>query len=206
MARDYKHTHRRKSQGQGLGGVLPFLSGLALGLVVALVVYLGQLGPAGLPRPAPSADVQRPPQDATPEPAPAPAAVSKPRFDFYTILPEMEVKVPDWELDAAAPPATAAVTPEPPEGEAAVTVTEAEKAAYMIQVGSFRSFAEADRAKANLALLGIMTDIQPVVMNGQESWYRVRMGPYTDAAALQSARARLMQHGLDFMVLRLKDD
>ena len=40
----------------------------------------------------------------------------------------------------------------------------------------------------------------------QDVWYRVRIGPFTDAGELQEMRARLVEHELDFMLLRIKND
>ncbi len=40
-----------------------------------------------------------------------------------------------------------------------------DKSAYILQMGSFRKFADADRMKARLALIGIEAEIQRVSIN-----------------------------------------
>jgi cell division protein FtsN len=161
-----------------------------LGLSVALLVYLHpELVPARDPPPAAaSVDPPRPP-----EPGPA----GRPRFDFYTILPEREVKVPEWE--AAPPPAE----PKPAPAAAAQAPPKA-AGPYMIQVGSFQRYQDADRVKAKLALAGVSAGIQRVVINGSDVWYRVRIGPFGDLASLQGTRQRLTEGRFNYMLVRVK--
>lgn len=167
------------------GGWLSFLSGLALGLFVALLVYLQ----AHAPRSAQTqATTQEQPAE-TPTGTAGSPAVKKPRFDFYTILPEMEVKVPEWEVAKDA-----RKSPETP----------ARAAAYMLQVGSFQRYEDADRIKARLALIGVSADVQPVVINGKDTWHRVRVGPFQDLNKLQATRSRLAENHISFMLVRMK--
>ncbi|MCC7410791.1 MAG: SPOR domain-containing protein [Gammaproteobacteria bacterium] len=186
MARDYKRA-KAPAPRPGPFGWLPFVAGLAIGLVVALGIYLR--GPAA----PPARDVAgaAPASEPAAHPAVPPdvAAPPKPRFDFYTILPEMEVKVPDWKLPV-------------PEQQVEETMA---AGAYVIQVGSFQRFEEADRAKAELALRGITANIERVVINGEDIWFRVRIGPISDLDALATMRNRLIEAGMDFMLLRIKD-
>ena len=49
---------------------------------------------------------------------------------------------------------------------------------YYLQAGSFRRFEDADRVKAQLALLGVVAGVQRVTINGGETWHRVRVGSY----------------------------
>ncbi|MGH8585375.1 MAG: SPOR domain-containing protein [Gammaproteobacteria bacterium] len=177
-------------------GWLSFFVGLMLGLSVALFVYLYPPNPGFGPVPA----RRDPPSPRLPEPEEAGA--SKPRFDFYTILPEREVKVPEWE--ATPPPETkspseserppAAVPPSGPEASGS----------YMIQVGSFQRYQDADRVKARLALAGVSAGIQRVVINGSDIWYRVRVGPFNDSKSLQGARQRLTEGGFNYMLVKVK--
>lgn len=177
-----KPTRRRQA------GWLSFLAGLGLGLLIAFVVYLEFLVPrmpeGGLASPRPG------PPDARPEGAPV--ASTKPRFDFYAILPDEEVKVPEWELRA---PARA---PEPPRQ------TPRPAGPYVIQVASFQRHDEAERVRARLALIGITATIQRVVINGKDVWFRVRIGPFGDADAMEGTRARLAEHSINSMLVRLK--
>lgn len=197
MSRDYKHTGTKKKRSKassGPGWPL-FFAGLAAGLCLALVVYLQQQGALDLfgrhraQQHAISVPLQHPAPAVHKKPEKKPAAAPKPHFDFYTILPEMEVKVPDQELygnDKNESPAAAG------------------PGIFYLQVGSFRHFSEADRAKAKLALIGITADIQRVVLNSQDTWYRVRVGPFRDLKSSDATRRRLSENGMDFMVLRIK--
>ena len=64
----------------------------------------------------------------------------------------------------------------------------------------------ADQVKAQLALIGVTADIQRVVINGQDTLYRVRVGPYSDQQKLNDARLRLQENKLEFMLLKLQAD
>ena len=74
---------------------------------------------------------------------------------------------------------------------------------YLLQAGSFKSQPQADQLKAKLALLGLQSDIQTVTVNNTETWHRVRVGPYNDLAALNTARARLKENQLEAILLRV---
>lgn len=197
MSRDYKHAANRRQRRAPGGAWLSFLSGIAVGVFVAFVLYLQHSKSESEPKTAsPSAIVSSAtsaaaaaPAPERPEPEADEPAPPKPRFDFYTILPEMEVKVPEWQMgtpNAAQPPAL-------------------EPGAYVLQVASFQRFEEADKAKANLALHGIAADIQRVVINGKDTWYRVRIGPFRDIRQVEAMRGKLQQAGMDFMLLKIKE-
>lgn len=199
MPRDYKHrtsSPRRRRKRQSPPGWLWLLAGLAIGLFVALLLYLQQRPdkpvqaevavpprhPQAMPeRSQDTRDVRKPAAKIPPPPP-------KPRFDFYTILPEMEVPVPEDEITGKAREGV-------PQVEAPGT--------YLLQAGSFRTREQADQLKAKLALLGLQSDIQTVTINNKETWHRVRVGPFTDLKALNTARARLKENNLDAILLRI---
>lgn len=171
-------------------GWLSFLTGLALGLFVALLVYLQSHNT--LQNPLDQQSVQQEPAQG-PETNPS-TPTAKPRFDFYTILPEMEVKVPEWKID------TEGSQKQKPPQETPVTSSDG----YMLQVGSFQRLEEADRAKARLALIGVTAGIQKVTVGGQDIWYRVRVGPFKDLASLQATRNLLTENNISFVLMRVK--
>ncbi len=224
MARDYKNTpkNKRKSgdSGGGISGILTFAAGLITGLCVVIVMYLLDTIPdldrlETQPNSPPPALIEEPAESEPeqPEKASEPEQSTGPKFDFYTILPEMEVSVPEWE---ASPPPLPSESPAEPETEAeAAAEAEPEDSPpappveddrYILQIGSFRQPDEADRVKAKLALLGLNTEIQRVVIDGGDVWHRVRAGPYQNAEALNQARQRLIDNNIDFMLLKLKHD
>jgi cell division protein FtsN len=213
MPRDYKSraTPQIKGRKQPLSGWVWFASGLAVGLFITLLVWL-KLTPEGpqKPRPAVVDRSYSAPREAVekraPEPPKAPSA-PKPRFDFYTILPEMEVVVPDPEPEPEKQPVAAPAAAGAVGGAAPVVVAGAKPAAvsafYMLQMGSFRKFTDADKLKASLALVGIEAEIQKFTLDGGEVFHRVRSGPYT-SGQVNTLRARLAQNNINSLVIRLK--
>jgi cell division protein FtsN len=187
VPRDYKHRAQRKPKKKPLPGWLWLLTGLLLGgFIVGLVWLKGQSEQAG--GGWVGAEPDRPPKgparrDDVVEVPPPP----KPRFDFYDMLPEMEVVVPEEEL-VAAPVATD---------------TQSESASYLVQVGSFRQAEDADRLKAQLALLGFEAQVVPGRINAQDIRYRVRSGPHRGRDAVNAVRKRLAANGFDGIVIRL---
>jgi len=111
----------------------------------------------------------------------------KPRYDFFTVLPEMEVVVPEQELKASSKPST-----EPPPANA-------EK--YLLQVGSFKQSNDAEEMKARLALLGMAAQVQTVNVDGT-TWHRVRIGPVTGARQADEYRQRLASNGIESLVMK----
>ena len=110
-----------------------------------------------------------------------------PRFEFYTILPEMEVAVPE---NAPALRRDAAGTADQP-------------SRYLLQVGSFRSAADADRLRASLLLEDFAATTQAVTIDG-ETWYRVRIGPFDSRRKMDASRARLADQGYRSLMLKLR--
>ncbi len=168
---------------------LYFFLGAVTGIVGTTLVYVNEFVPVPL-------YVEPGKSSATKAAADSKAGVTeaapKPRFEFYTMLPEMEVAIPDSEL--------------PPKSESG-SASEAQPAsggAYYLQAGSFRLFEEADKMKANLAFLGLEADIQTVTINGTDTWHRVRVGPFSDVASLNESRTRLRQNKVETIVLKVR--
>ena len=191
MPRDYKHRAQKKPPKKPLPGWLWLFTGLLLGgFIVGLVWLKGQSTDTAAQWVGAQPD--RPPQGKSPPVARSEVPPPKPRFDFYNMLPEMEVVVPDEELEQAT---TAAPAP------AAPAVTRA--ATYLLQVGSFRRNEDADRLKAQLALLGFEAKVERARINAQDTRYRVRSGPYRDTQAVNKARERLVENGFNGIVIRI---
>ncbi len=201
MSRDYKSraTPQRKGKNQPVSGWIWFVGGLLVGLFICLLVWL-KLAPSDQAKPRPSA-VTRKHTSAPEEAAPVrePATTPKPRFDFYTILPEMEVVVPDPEPEETPAPTTSGAAPVVTGG----AEPGAASAYYMLQMGSFRKYGDADKLKASLALVGIEAEIQRFVLEGGEVFHRVRSGPYT-SGQVNSLRSRLAQNKINSLVIKLK--
>lgn len=111
-----------------------------------------------------------------------------PRFDFYTILPNQEVVVPE-------PPAKKKTKPK---SETAKPVPEG---IYYLQAGSFRKIDEANSMRARVILLGTEASIQSVTLD-QDTWHRVRVGPYKDPSRLREVRQRLRDNKIETLLIR----
>lgn len=119
------------------------------------------------------------------------------KFDFYTLLPEREVIVPnDREAMKAADKAKAAAD-QPQNAQAA------DSEQLFLQVGSFRSAQEAERRRTQIKALGLDAKIEEVTANS-DTWYRVQAGPFTSREQLSKARDQLKAAGIESLLLRQK--
>ena len=186
MPRDYKHRKLKKKE--SAPGWVWGLGGLATGLAVALAVHLEDRRNT---RPSePVANTAAIPSSARDESALAEEEKSGSRFDFYEMLPRFEVVIPETEREVS-------------KGGAEIRPV-SKVGTYVLQTGSFRSFADADRMKARLALQGLQSQIQKVTID-EKRWHRVRLGPFTDLAELQKTRRQLRAANVDVLVLRVGD-
>lgn len=190
MAKRNSQAKMRPSGNGGGGKQVPwwiwFLGGLFCGLGLSALVLMKQWAPqlrGG------EAQVVKP---AAPADAPA-ANPDKPKYDFYSVLPEMEVVVPDAEVKSAA------ATPPAADAQAATNATQR----YMLQAGSFRTSADADALKARLTLMGVgaTVSVQKVNVNGTE-YFRVRIGPFADLHGVDAAKRSLEGNGINAIALR----
>ncbi len=183
-----KSSSKKKSNAKKpTPGWIWMLGGLAIGLMIAAGVYFIDRSDETVQ------STKKAAKDAD-KTVPKPKSEQKsveaeegPRFDFYTLLPELEVIIPESEIK---------------EGQARIKAKE--DVAYMIQVGSFRAYGEADSMKAQLALLGIEADIDPVSSKG-EQWLRVRVGPFTSKRELNKIRNRLHSNNINTMLVQVKN-
>ena len=180
MARDYKRRRTpRKKKNQHHWAWL--FSGFATGLLVAWLVHVYHTSQRAGPAPTLAA--------GQPDPVePLPEEKSGTAYEFYDMLPEQEVVVPDPPAPAAGPTAAA---PPPP-------------GAWLLQVGSFQNHGDAESLKANLALLGIRSQIL-VWSEGGQTWHRVRVGPTPDEREAKRLQAELRSAGMDSLLLRVAE-
>jgi cell division protein FtsN len=188
MARRNRNSSRKESA----PGWVWMLFGLSMGLMVAIVAYLR--APGSLPASEPaarSAAAQPASQPAAPRatrPSSEQTAPTENRFEFYEILPQFEVVVPEDD----APRATAAARP-----RAAET-----PGTFLLQAGSFSAPADADRLKANLALLGFESHVQRVRIE-DDVFNRVRIGPIGDIDAAKRTQRQLRDAGIDTLLMQV---
>jgi cell division protein FtsN len=205
MARDYKGRASPGGRRQPRGScIFWFTAGALVGAFAVGWFWLREGEPQQQSRPGATA---RSAQERPP----------KPQFDFYNLLPEMEVVVPDEPVSAPPSVTARAARPEPPPSppptvqrplpEASKPAPPAPEArapsgkAYLLQVASFRKSADAERLKARLALLGVQAQIQRVTINNNDTFHRVRTLPLRDRETLNATRALLKKNGLESVVI-----
>ena len=102
MSRDYAKSQHKEHK--PIPGWIWMLAGLAIGLFIALLVYIKDNTTGKIVIPETVTKVFQKQTDTrevkkTEQTPPAePATSTKPKFDFYTILPELEVAIPEHEL------------------------------------------------------------------------------------------------------------
>ncbi len=181
--RDYKKPVRRSLD---LGRWREFGAGVLAGLVLAVAgfayTHRGQHAVAETPRPEPR---HTPAQDASS----TEAGTGSQRYDFYQMLPNFEVVVPEKERDVKRDLPTAQIE---------------RPGVYVLQAGSYRNQADADRVAKQLSLQGIAAKVQRVAVDN-DVWHRVRVGPISDLAALNRVRKQLQAADVDAIVIRVGD-
>ena len=174
------------------------LVGLLLGIGLMLLVLVKDWAPLlrrkDMPQPNPQATA---PKESEP-----PVAEAKPKknYDFYQVLPEAEVVIPDAELSAKAK-AEQQARANPATTAPATAPNATPGGRYVLQTGSYPEPKAADEAKAKLALAGFVAQVQPVTINGK-TWHRVRIGPYASASELESAKKSLADNGISAIALK----
>jgi cell division protein FtsN len=190
MARDYKS--RRKPRG-AFSGWIGVALGLVAGLAVAALVYVKDHRPPTTAAQLAKADKKRSHNtEQPPDPDGAGATAgddSGTSYDFYSSLPRFEVVVPEKEKD---------VRPD------IRGVPETRRGTYVLQAGSYKNFADADRVRAKLALQGVESKVQKVSVDN-DTWHRIRIGPISDLDQLNRLRAILRKADVDVLVIRVGD-
>ena len=161
--------------------------GLTIGLSVAFAIYINDRSPGVPVKPIAkqTANIDNNREQARGQPETAP----KSRFDFYSMLPNFEVIIPEQEPDVRADSEPQAVV---------------RPGVYVLQAGSFTEYKDADRRRANLAMQGIESKIQRVTID-DKTYHRIRIGPIDDLDELNVLRSRLRQAHIEVLRIRLGD-
>lgn len=128
------------------------------------------------------------PKSTTKTPKHQDQPIIKPKYDFYTILPETEIIVPDNEIKIRG---------------REEFLGKRNKGNYNVQAGSFRHFNEADKLKAKLAFMGIESRIEKATVGGV-TWNRIKMGPFSSSSQVSILKKRLKKNGVDIIVTEAK--
>ena len=185
--RKTKRKRARRATRRPTPGWIWMLFGLAVGLSVAASIYINDRSLRHAAAPAPESPTTKP----RPLTSARTASKAKParRFEFYEMLPKFEVVIPEEEKSVR--PDVARTPVELP-------------GIYVLQAGSFSNFSDADRVKAQLALLGIASRIQRVSID-DKVYHRVRIGPMESLDSLNTLRQQLRQAEIEVIVIRVGD-
>ena len=221
-------VRNRKGGFPGWGWAVIGIGVGVIGMAVVMHRSLLPMAPTG-PQPNPQATAQGG-GDSGLAPAATESAPKKPQYDFYSVLSEKEVRIPDEQISAQAraeqqqkqqqaaqqqAQAAQTVPPAPlPGANTPTAVTQNIQAApasaipppaagsgYMLQVGAFPSAADAEALKAKLALQGFVANVQSVAVGGQ-TFHRVRLGPFRSASQLEATKQRLASAGISAIALK----
>jgi cell division protein FtsN len=218
MPKDYKDAHAVRSDSRLnhpllLGMIIGLLLGIVISLAVALwlnrlsnpfiekggraVEPVGKIAPAQPPAPPEAAKAAKGKDGEK-------AALERPRFEFYQILPG-DKEVTDREAKAAlarpAPPpagirpGSSPATPKPHSGEV-----------YWLQAGAFSEESEADNLRARIALTGLEAQVRAVNIPDKGTLYRVRLGPYQSLDNANRIKTTLSQNGVGTAIIRTTDE
>lgn len=72
---------------------------------------------------------------------------------------------------------------------------------YTLQIAALRSYAEADRLKAQLLLLGFQGIQVKKIAKNQAIWFRVTLGDYSNRKDAESAKKRLKQNNVNGFII-----
>ena len=140
-------------------------------------------------------------------------AIEKSRTEKSTAPAQPNAATPSAQSNSSAAtnstasrtPATAASSPSNTASATTSTAAPApqpEGFTYYLQAGAFREMNDADATKAKLALMGVAATIAER-KSELGTLYRVRVGPFSDIDAMNRARLRLSDNGVDAAVVKV---
>ncbi|MFT6625525.1 MAG: cell division protein FtsN [Cycloclasticus sp.] len=192
MSKDYKNrvnNHSRRKKKTPIAGWWWLLTGLLVGGFMVFLSNLQETTNTATKNSKKTVIKQDVRDVKKPVPLAAKAIDSKqPRFDFYQILPDMEIVIPQHEIE---------------ERRRLEGTGKSNPGTFIIQVGSFRNPKQADTLKAQIAMLGVESSVQKVDQSGS-IWYRVKSGPYTSFRMVDKIQNRLHQNNIDSIAIKLK--
>jgi cell division protein FtsN len=186
--RDFKRTSRRSPA--DLRRYRDLGIGLLVGVVLTSALFVYKSGEQKAtevdgPRPQPQQRAN-PSADAD---ANAAAAEAGEHYDFYDMLPNFEVVVPEKDREVKRDQRAARIE---------------RPGVYVLQAGSYRSVTDAERVSAQLNLQGIDAKVQRVAVDN-DVWHRVRVGPISNLDELNRVRKQLQAADVDGLVIRVGD-
>jgi cell division protein FtsN len=171
---------------------LGLMVGLAIGLLIAFLIYLKQNDSSS--KEAEVATTTQPPQKTKEAPKPEELTVPtvEAKYDFYKLLPNQTVDVPTGEYQGK-PKNTIKIKP--------LTQPTISTKGFTLQAGSFRRPSDADRRKAQLAMIGFEARVEKVrVQDGNT--HRVMIGPFATSDKANHAKTQLQKQKIQTMIVR----
>ncbi|EAQ97409.2 SPOR domain-containing protein [Congregibacter litoralis] len=115
--------------------------------------------------------------------ATARASNPEPEYEFFEVLPNQEITV---DVDPA----------DLPKPRSASTGKQ-----FLLQAGSFRQAADADRRRGELLLLGLNPRVEDT-QGDTGRWFRVVLGPFESRSAMAKARSLTAQQDIDTLLIQ----
>jgi len=210
-----KNTPRRgasrggsKKQSRQVPGWIWLFTGAIAGLFVAFLVHLAHVqmeqGPSG-GGDRTAADQPEPEEKDQSKEGNGDGKEDQPKFDFYAVLPKMEVIVPKGDNEEQESRRDDSSQPKSGGDKADKPVPGRHDKRFVLQAGSFRNQKDADRRRAELILKGYQARIQPVDMDNGDTWHRVMVGPYDNINTLHRAQDKLAANGVETLPIQLKE-
>ena len=187
MAKRRRRKAGRRKHDSRLPGWLYMFFGLCIGLAVAAGIYVSDRRDG--------ITITKPKQ---PRAARVEAAVEQPaeerenevEFDFYDMLPNLDIPIFEDRKPAIQPAQRQAPVEKP--------------GIYILQAGSFSKLSDAQRQEANIALLGIRAEVKKGEANGR-TVYRVYTRPIDTPDSVNQMQKRLNDAGIDTLAKRVSD-
>lgn len=262
MPKDYRKRTKSRAAKSNTNNFTWVVFGILIGLFLAILFYWHQKTPNGSELHVVSAHKTATVSHAEQLPAAKKSQVpTTPEFDFYTVLPQMQVTPtnhpaqttsppvrppvvpisvrtttpttsaapptttpaaepdlatipetasppsPTTQLNKETSPPTSPVNAEPtslpsPLAEKKPTETkDTEPSNYLLQMASLKNYADADRFKAQLTILGFDVYIQSYTVN-EQIYNRVVMGPYSSKTAATQQQARLQKNHVPSILIK----
>jgi cell division protein FtsN len=216
---NYKH---KQTGGTFLGIIIGLIIGLTIAVVVALVItktpvpFINRSAKEKTPDPTPSQmsdpnkalygnkDAAKEAAKEFAKDAPANQPATQSSAQAPATQPQ-DGKTPA-KTDAKAPVVDKSTTDKAAADKSKDAAAKADNAedkwAFYLQVGAFRDQADAESAKAKLALQGFEAQVsERPSENGV--LYRVRVGPFSQVEAMNKVRSKMSDNGIDVAVVRI---
>lgn len=177
-----RKTSRKAGHKRPVPGWIILVGGILFGLLLATFIYIKGWVPQPINQPDQPIPGQTQAQSQPVEDVSQTVEKKKNDYDFYSVLPEMEVVIPKEELQQHA-------------------ARDTTKYSFILQVASFKNLKDAEELKARIAFSGQIAHIQSIDVNGTQ-WHRVRVGPFDSGREADKQKRALESNGHQALILK----